>query len=91
MAAVDVNWVLQEVQALRKTDVVFVGHEETFTLGEITQLVEAAAKVTQERLQAAFLSRFQGAGEQFFDYLHGEEAAQECALSYWQEVLDRQE
>lgn len=54
----------------------------------IRRLVAATAAAERERLRAGFFKRFKGAGEHFFDYLHGDEEAERCVAEYWQEVLD---
>lgn len=50
--------------------------------------LDAAVAAERERLRLAFFKRFKGSGEQFFDYLHGDEEAERCVAGYWQEVLD---
>lgn len=42
----------------------------------------------RERIRLAFWSAFKGSGENFFDYLHGEDAAQASVAQHWQYVLD---
>lgn len=55
---------------------------------DVEAAYDAGAAEEREQIHRAFVARFKGSGEHFFDYLHGDDEAERCVEEYWAEVME---